>query len=438
MTRLLEDFAKMKNAQVLLADPGKDTALDAKEAFASSSDVSPRDAEGRLIASPTARVVPLDEDALRGRYFKARPAGRVPLEPQAQTVQQPAPQQMPQAQPAGDDEGFDWKRGLMGLTHGIEGMRTVDAQRAQQAQSKLAQQEHAQQSEMRGFDLDEKRRAAVMARQAADPTSQLSANVREETAASMSAMGEMYPNLKPTISGFLQKLGGMSATEMMSAREQFKGLFDAAQKFQHDRANEALTKEKLGLQREGVAAQWAAANAAREAKEQDKDDKAVVEYGKEANPIDMNTKTLQEVRASDVKTGWLPDKFHKVRQFIGMKDDNWDTAEGALASVSNEIRNGLFGASLTPGEKAEFLKMLPDMSMPRATFDAKMDVVLKRMAEKKKLIDASHPRATRALGKNKAAPSNSKLELARQALTDPEATPEDKAAAKRILAQHGQ
>ncbi|MCC6811735.1 MAG: hypothetical protein IT381_30165 [Deltaproteobacteria bacterium] len=80
MTKLLQDFTAAKQARVWnVGGDGKE--FGATEAFGSDMPRSPRDDEGRLIAGPGARVVPLDEEALRGRYTAGKPVRRVPIEP---------------------------------------------------------------------------------------------------------------------------------------------------------------------------------------------------------------------------------------------------------------------------------------------------------------------------------------------------------------------
>jgi hypothetical protein len=220
----------------------------------------------------------------------------------------------------------------------------------------------------------------------------------------------------------------MSATDMLAANEQFGDIFKLAgqaakakedREFKErefaskdaDRAEDnKRQRENMGLQYASLAEQRAMRKAIEEQKREDKnqlaDEKAIAAYQKEAGPIDANTKTLESVVGSDVKTGWGYDKLQGVRQFLGFEDKDWDSVETALADVENEVRHGLFGASLTPPEKIEFIKALPNMSMPRATLDAKLIAYMQRMADKKKQIAAGHPRAVRALGGETKAPQD--------------------------------
>lgn len=347
----------------------------------------------------------------------ARPA-REPLQTRAQppAAQAAAPQQ---------DGGFDWARAMAAASGA--GTSGIDAMRAQRAQQKLAQEQDTRKAQFDAFSLDEQKRRAELLRSASDPQSETSAKMRDELLTGFSVIGDSMPNLKPMLDKFAGSMQNMSATDMLAMQQRMGGVFNIARQAGHDRATEATAASDRSLKERQIEAtiqdraednkranadmgfKYASLAESREQRKdvqeakaaeraQLADEKAVSSYQKEAIPLDQNTKTLTDVKESKVKTGWIPDKFQKARQFFGFKDDDWDSAEGALASVSNEIRHGLFGASLTPGERAEFIKMLPGMDVPRATFDAKLKVVLDRMAEKKRMIDAGHPRAVKALG----------------------------------------
>lgn len=352
---------------------------------------------------------------------------RVVREPQALPPQQPEAAPAPKPGPQEASGGFDWQRALTRLTDGREGVASLDSSRTASARLKLDQGRDQRQAAADENSLQEQKRRAELLRSASDPQSETSAKMRDEILTGFEVIGESMPNMKPMLAKFAGSMQNMSATDMLAMQERMGGVLNIARQAGHDRATEATAASDRSLKERQIEAtiqdraednkranadmgfKYASLAESREQRKdvqeakaaeraQLADEKAVSSYQKEAIPLDQNTKTLTDVKESKVKTGWIPDKFQKARQFFGFKDDDWDSAEGALASVSNEIRHGLFGASLTPGERAEFIKMLPGMDVPRATFDAKLKVVLDRMAEKKRMIDAGHPRAVKALG----------------------------------------
>jgi hypothetical protein len=345
----------------------------------------------------------------------------------------PAPRQQ-QAAPrrTQEDDGIDWSRALTALSGGQGAVANLDSMRAGKARQALDEKQDARKAEADEFSLGEQKRRAEVLRSASDPNSDTSKRMREELLTGFEVIGDSMPNMKPTLQKFAGSMQNMSATDMIAMQERMGGIFNIARQAGHDRASEAKAgldrdlKERQidatisdkeasrGLQYQGMQMRGdelrdrreerlAAAEAKAAEREEHANEKDIAAYEKDAGPIDMNLKTLGEVKNSKVHTGWVPDKYQKVRQFVGMKDDAWDTEEAALADVENEIRHGLFGGALSPGEKAEFLKAMPDMSMPRAARDAKLTAIMKRMAEKKQQIGSAHPRAVRTLGEKKAA-----------------------------------
>lgn len=378
---------------------------------------------------------------------------RVVREPQALPPQQPEAAPAPKPGPQEASGGFDWQRALTRLTDGREGVASLDSSRTASARLKLDQGRDQRQAAADENSLQEQKRRAELLRSASDPQSETSAKMRDELLTGFSVIGDSMPNLKPMLDRFAGSMQNMSATDMIAMQERMGGLFNLArQAAQGRQAADEATQKRLATeeehtrraqeraeenarraegQAEGRAIQRMMAQARideaaqrREERAEHANEKDIAAYEKVAGPIDSNLKTLEGVTKSDVKTGWLPDKLQKVRQFIGMKDDAWDTEEAALADVENEIRHGLFGGALSPGEKAEFLKAMPDMSMPRAARDAKLQAVMKRMAEKKQQTGAAHPRAVKALGEKTGAEGNdpekaSKVVRAKAILADP-------------------
>lgn len=378
---------------------------------------------------------------------------RVVREPQALPPQQPEAAPAPKPGPQEASGGFDWQRALTRLTDGREGVASLDSSRTASARLKLDQGRDQRQAAADENSLQEQKRRAELLRSASDPQSETSAKMRDELLTGFSVIGDSMPNLKPMLDKFAGSMQNMSATDMLAMQQRMGGVFNIARQAGHDRASEAkaaldrdLKEQQIeatladkaasrGIQYQGMnmrrdemndrrEERLAATEAKKAEREQSANEKDIAAYEKVAGPIDSNIKTLDAVTKSDVKTGWLPDKLQKVRQFIGMKDDAWDTEEAALADVENEIRHGLFGGALSPGEKAEFLKAMPDMSMPRAARDAKLQAVMKRMAEKKQQTGAAHPRAVKALGEKTGAEGNdpekaSKVVRAKAILADP-------------------
>jgi hypothetical protein len=395
--------------------------------------------------SPDARhpIVPQQsqpsQEQIRSQYFK-----------------NPTPQRQatPQAAPEDSGGGFDVQRALMGLTHGVEGIRAVDSGRAQQAQTKMAQQKHSQELAMGQFSLEEQKKRAALLQQAADPASPVSAKMRDELATGFGIIGQSMPGLKPQLDAMQQRIGNMSATEMLSLQERMGGIFNLARQAAHDKATESMAQRKL----DDSAANTAAINADRDAnrsrmerefgekkaeREDARTERDTAAYGKDVAPIDdalFNADNALEAKKK-VSTGKIQNFVHEVRKAVGVPNKDMVELESSAGALGAGIRHAISGGAVTPEEGKYLLKQLAELDQGDAEYDIKLQKIHERLMHAKQRVKTAHPRATGAkestgaegIDPDKAA----KITLARQALSDPEATPEDKAAAQRILAKYG-
>lgn len=405
MTRLLEDFAKMKKAKVWLAsDPNGGKVLNTTEAFASGVEMAPRDDEGRLIASPDARVVPLDEEALRGRYYHARPANRVPLEPQPQATGDAGVSGPQQPLPAKQDDGpgFDWQRGLAGLVHGVQGIQAVDSSRAQKAQTALAQERDNRAAQMDQIVFDDRKREHAQALALVDPNSPISQQARESYAASLQlaagVLGNRVPGLGAQLAERMKNIGGMSAAQVAQSQKALEPMLNLARQISHDMATEAMTKRKLNQGDQTIAALERERAEKRAEREEARTEKDTAAYGKEVAPIDdalFNADDAIEAKKK-VSTGKVQNFVHEVRKALGMPNKDMVALESAAGALGAGIRHAISGGAVTPDEGKYLLKQLAELDQSDSEYDIKLQKIRDRLMRSKKAISDAHPRATQA------------------------------------------
>lgn len=150
--------------------------------------------------------MPARPEDIRARQYPGKPV--------------PASAEAPQSAPAarsGGDEGFDVQRGLMGLVHGLDGIRAVDSSRAQKAQSEIARAREARQAEMDQFQIDDKRRMVQELAQLREPTSPQSVRAQQTVGQLLGFAAEMFkdnPELQAQIGNIAKGLTGMSAYQI--------------------------------------------------------------------------------------------------------------------------------------------------------------------------------------------------------------------------------
>jgi hypothetical protein len=366
--------------------------------------------EAQEINNPTPREplqVPPSPDDIRSRYF----AGRNGPPPQ---------EQMPQAQaaPQAESKGFDIQRGLMAMLHGADGIRAVDSSRAQKAQTKLAQEKHDFDKQDRGFALEEQKRRAALLRQASDPGSEVSASMREELLMGFGVIGDSMPNLKPTLDAMSQKIGSMSATDMISMQQRMGGIFNMARQAAHDKATEAMAKRKLedseantaalrGQRAQEFAFRKTEADEKRTEREEARDEKDTAAYGKEVAPIDdalFNADDAIEAKKK-VSTGKIQNLVHEVRKTVGIPNKDMVELESAAGALGAGIRHAISGGAVTPDEGKYLLKQLNELDQSDAEYEIKLRKIKDRLIRSKNAIKDAHPRATKKPG---AAPDKSK------------------------------
>ena len=341
--------------------------------------------------------------------------------------------------------GFDWRRALVAAGKGD--VRQYDANKLRREQAPL---------------LEEQRRSA---RARLDPMSPESKQAQQSFASELRMYSEV-PGLPASIRGEIEAMGAnvdkLSAAQIERTSANYQRLLGSTLRGVHeqgitDRANKSLEQRKAEAERrarqfaQSMGLQWERLSEQQQMRlllqaryDTERDDRALDRFGKEVEPLNVNEQVLQDVKAGmgDMQTGWIPDKWNKLKQFVGLGNKQWDTAQGALEGVRNELRHGLFGGALTPQEAEAYMRELPDMSMPRATFDAKLEQVLRKIALKIREAKKRNPRGAALADKQSQpaaaapAPAPAKVDtisLAKQALADPKAPAAAKAKAKEIL-----
>ncbi len=185
----------------------------------------------------------------------------------------------------------------------------------------------------------------------------------------------------------IQAKQGMANANMGLKREQIDATRD------HNAAQHSLQYENLNMRRDELGER-------RDERNQASQEKATAAYEKEAGPLTAQATLVKEVKdASDkgqINTGPIAARLQKARQWLGIEDKDWDTAEGRLGAARNEIRHALFGGALSPTEAAEFDKELPGMETDDSTFTTKLTTTLEKIALAKQAAARRNPKGAQS------------------------------------------
>ncbi len=295
-----------------------------------------------------------------------------------------------------------------------------------------------------------------------DVKSPQSMSAQKEFADYAMASAEM-PGLPPEFVARFKKAaenaGNMSAEQISSARPVMDKMLGNVVKAKGADASSRLAAESMGLRREGLDAQRENAAAMRslagarfaetheenqrrqDDREKNRDEKEAEAYGKDISPLNEQDALLTQVKALKgenpdkplVNTGKVANFLQGIRQKIGLEDHKWDTAEGLLAGVNNQIIKLQAGGNVTSGEAIRMQQQLPDMSKDDAEFNDKLATVMQQIALKQQQVKAKHPRTSGVVASS---PADPKVTRAREILSDPKETPEKKAKAQKWLDAH--
>jgi hypothetical protein len=265
--------------------------------------------------------------------------------------------------------------------------------------------------------LEGKQRSKALAMARIDPASNESRQAQTDYIDELKAASELpgIPDgFKKSLLEMAAGASSMSAARIDAIRPQVTGRLNMMLKAADIQAKQNLASANMGLKQEQINAtrdnntaqrgiQYeglrlrADENAERrEERNESATEKAVAAYEKEAAPLTAQQTLVGEVKAASeagkINTGAIAARLQKVRQFLGIEDKDWDTAEGRLGAARNEIRHALFGGALSPTEAAEFEKELPGMDTDDPTFQTKLATTLEKIALAKQAAARRNPR----------------------------------------------
>lgn len=305
----------------------------------------------------------------------------------------------------------DFLGAIAAWTKNPELMRRVaerDARPEREAAAKSAavkekreQEKHElEQSLLAPLKADEKRqkiqRGAIdlqTARDASTPGSEYSKAMRSSIAQKLGAQAAVVGQRDPKVAQLLQtasdnmmKNGGMSAMQAIKVAENFGDVGRLAVSQAHNIATESLAKAGLAVRREGLQQADEHFNEAQDNKVTAKLEKDQERLNEKVAGLNENDELMGMVKEDKgkVNTGWLANKLQGWRKIVGGTDNGWDTLEGTLAAVNNQIIKLQAGGNVTSGEAARMRQQLPSMDMDDSEFGAKLDTVINQIGIKKK------------------------------------------------------
>jgi len=402
----------------------------------------------------------------------------------------PEPKRAP-APKQDDSGGYDWKRMLASLFGGTAGVADLDRLRHGQEQLKLQASKQAEDSRYRSREdsraqgkydaaMREQQKREELERSAMDPNSPTSQKMRDEFSTGLDVLGNSMPDQKEALAKLREKVSGMSALEIQSMQGRLGGVFTIAMNAGKAAADRDLKSQTLAgttadrkddnargwaLQREqerhNKAMEGAAATKI-DAKVQGNQDKLNEKVESLGNMDDLLEQAIEAKKNVDV--GPIATPFNKLRQYTPWPNEDFNTLQQSLGSVRNEIKLLKAGKAVTANEEKGLNEELANLEQMQddPTFESKMRGMKSRIhgyktravnQYQRKGSGETVDRSNTARTATKSAPSLTpgeetgaesidpqvaeKVTLARQAINDPEASPEDKAAAQKILAKYG-
>jgi hypothetical protein len=261
--------------------------------------------------------------------------------------------------------------------------------------------------------IEESKRRALMAREAANPQSAASAKMREEMAQNLAVMGEAIPTMKPRLDGIASALGKMSAADMMGMQERLGGIFKLVRGVQHDRATEAMAGKKLEQGERQIAAtiadkaegrQIARATlqarldelAEKRAERQDnQDEKDAANLGKDIAPLNETEALINEAKQAKqkVNTGEIASRIQNGLKWLGLANDDYLKLETIQGTLNNQIFKLQSGGTITDDESRRLLQQVAALNQDDNEFDIKLAQMMDTVKLKQNEVKAAHPRA---------------------------------------------
>lgn len=342
------------------------------------------------------------------------------------------------------EPGFDWARGFWAAGGGD--LASFDAGREKRQAAKNAQ--------VADFAKRQELKLAM------DPQSDFSRARQGEYASTMQSYAQMLADagnvtlaerfaekakMAPTMSA-LQIDRDNAATEKLMGNSinimKAKAQADLAKQNMGIRERQAAATERLAganfaLRREEFNARQEDKERMRAEQEAKDAEAEQAKLGKDLAPLNESKALLNQAKdqKKKVNTGIVSNFIQtKILAPLGIKDADFTSLEATMGTLNNAIMKANSGGTITDNEAMRLRQQLADLSQDDPEFDIKLNQMMNTIALKISEVQASHPRATKARAGSSADP---RIELAKKALADPNASPAHKEAAKRILEKAG-
>jgi hypothetical protein len=421
-------------------------------------------------------VDPMDSVlALAGNQQRFRTAAALPDMP-APSMEGVSDVTLRQRQEAQEDEGgFDWARAFFAGGKGDLG--AFDAEQARRRAAPGIRAAALQEQ----FDREEARQ---LARAAMDPMSQQSKAKQAEYANEMTARAQMMAasgmnDLAATFAEEAKRASSMSASQI--DRSQFGKVFGDALKFSDIQAKREALPAKLAMDERKVAAAelqarntgaqgWARIQEAKQEHELKREDQKIAREEKKAaaeeragdkipestgtekynarrlaiKQLDRAIELLPQIRYTGGGAEFVNNLLSSAPGKLDVRNDAEREFVGLVKSLTAAERNKLFGGALSAFDIKDAGGFLAAIGKNKETIAANLARVRDAATELNSVDEKLYPGLVKKLGPSSAATPSAapsadpRVELAKKALADPNASPAHKEAAKRILEKAGQ
>lgn len=333
------------------------------------------------------------------------------------------------------DQGFDVRGAMLGLAGGPQAVLAYQRQKAEEQRYANEAPDRLIGRQLQRANLqdqmDERQLKRKQLADAIDPNSEASRAAGADLDEYLASSADMFEKYNPQIAATLRaQIGKSAGRHKMDTDRRKSAIAERLKTFQDllayddkqrtaadDRAwKRKEADENQEIRREGIAAHRQSADAmaalagarfadSKEERQRVRDEKEAEAYGKDMAPLEENEQTMQDVKAGkpNVNTGAIASRLQKARKLIGLTDNDWDTLEGRLAAVNNQIIKLQAGGNVTNGEAERMRQQMPSMDMDDSEFNAKLGTVMEQIARKKTQVKAKHPQTSSRVGVESAA-----------------------------------
>jgi hypothetical protein len=358
---------------------------------------APRQAHGALIVA--------DGGGVEARTAPAVADQGAPLQRPS-----PAPTVTRTEASSGGVGGFDFARGLMGFGGGAAGIAAYDKAERDAKEAPLRQMAIEDQT----TDRQTKRQELV---DAMNPNSESSKAAQQSFAEMNRARAAMLAGKNDRLSKMFEQAAtsaaGKSKLQLAGMEKNYAQTMGEFGKMLDSEARRAMAERGLGLREDSVRAQQDNA-AATHALRRDQFGETVrhnkaTETGKITAKIEQEQEKLNEkvaglneqdelmgmvsAQKKKVNTGLFANAFQQGLKKIGLESKEFDTLEGLVSGVNNQIIKLQAGGNVTAGEALRMRQQLPSPDMDDQEFETKLQTVLNQIALKKKNAAKQYQRA---------------------------------------------